>query len=120
MKGFYMKDGSGLTVANYFTPSNMTEILAASYKEPYFRVFYNSIPTLGLDGTVKNIGNIKKSKGKIVVKSGTIEKVKTFAGYFKAKNGEMMCFSLMANQFESSESAMSRDLAKLFDMMIEL
>jgi D-alanyl-D-alanine carboxypeptidase/D-alanyl-D-alanine-endopeptidase (penicillin-binding protein 4) len=75
---------------------------------------------LGEDGTVKNIAKKSKATGKIRLKSGTIEKVKTFAGYFIAKNGEMMSFSIMANQFESTESIMSRELAKLFDLIVEL
>ncbi len=120
LKGFYIKDGSGLSVNDYITPNNMTSILAKASTEPYFDAFYQGIPVVGEDGTVKNITKKSLAKGNFRAKSGTIEKVKSYAGYFTNKKGELMCFSIMANQFDSSESAMSRDLVKLFDWMVGL
>jgi serine-type D-Ala-D-Ala carboxypeptidase/endopeptidase (penicillin-binding protein 4) len=120
LKGFYIKDGSGLSVNDYITPNNMTSILALATKEPFFDAFYQGIPVVGEDGTVKNIAKKSLSIGNFRAKSGTIEKVKSYAGYFTNKKGELMSFSIMANQFDSSESAMSRELVKLFDLMVGL
>jgi serine-type D-Ala-D-Ala carboxypeptidase/endopeptidase (penicillin-binding protein 4) len=117
LKGLYMKDGSGLSTANAITANNMTDILVASSKEKIFKAFHQGIPVLGRDGTMKNIAKNKEWAKNFSVKSGTIEKVKSFAGYFYNKKGVLMAFSIMANQFEGSESAMSRELAKLFEVM---
>ncbi|MES2795101.1 MAG: D-alanyl-D-alanine carboxypeptidase/D-alanyl-D-alanine-endopeptidase [Bacteroidota bacterium] len=120
LKGLYMKDGSGLSTSNTITANLMTEILAKAPGLPFFNAFHQSIPVLGRDGTVKNIAKNKIWAKNFSVKSGTIEKAKAFAGYFKNKNGDLFSFAIMANQFEGSESGMSRELAKLFEAMYEL
>lgn len=120
LNDLYMKDGSGLSTVDAISPNTMSEILALVSKESYFTAFHQGIPVVGLDGTMKNILKNKSFAKKFSVKSGTIEKVKSFAGYFKNKKGELMSFSIIANQFNGSESAMSRELVKLFEDMYEI
>ncbi len=117
MKELYMKDGSGLSYVNAVTANFMTDVLSKSSSEPFYTAFLQSLPILGQDGTMKNIAKNKPWAKNFSVKSGTVEKVKAFAGYFTNKNGELMAFSIMANQFEGRESAMSRELTKLFEDM---
>ncbi len=117
LKGLYMKDGSGLSTSNAITPANMTDILTAASNETFFDAFHQGIAVLGKDGSVKNIAKNKPWANNFRIKTGTIEKVKSFAGYFNNKKGELMAFSIMANQFEGSESGMSRELVTLFEDM---
>ena len=95
-------------------------ILAAASKETFFTAFHQGIAVLGKEGTVKNIYKNEKWAENFNVKTGTIEKSKAFAGYFTSKKGELMSFSIIANQFEGSESGMSRELVKLFEDMWKL
>jgi D-alanyl-D-alanine carboxypeptidase/D-alanyl-D-alanine-endopeptidase (penicillin-binding protein 4) len=120
LEGLKMKDGSGLSPANGITPNNMTDVLKAMYLEKSFNAFYESIPIVGVSGTVSNLGKKSKAVGNVRAKSGSIDGVRAYAGYFTARNGEMMCFSMMLNKYNSDYGSATKELEKLIILMIEL
>ncbi len=120
LEGMKMKDGSGLSPANGITPNNMTDVLKAMYLEKSFGDFYKSIPVVGVSGTVSNLGKKSKAIGNVRAKSGSIDGVRAYAGYFTARNGEMMCFSMMLNKYNSDLGNATRELEKLMILMVEL
>ena len=120
LEGLKMKDGSGLSPANGITPNNMTDVLKAMFLEKSFVSFYESIPIVGVSGTVSNLGKKSKAVGNIRAKSGSIDAVRAYAGYFTASNGEIMCFSMMLNKYNSDFGSATRELEKLMMLMVEL
>ncbi|MEY4538896.1 MAG: hypothetical protein RLZZ306_653 [Bacteroidota bacterium] len=119
-EGLKMKDGSGLSPANGITPNNMTDVLKAMYLEKSFNSFYESIPIVGISGTVSNLGKKSKAVGNVRAKSGSIDAVRAYAGYFTASNGEMMCFSMIVNKYNSDFGNATKELEKLMILMVEL
>ncbi|MEA5457591.1 D-alanyl-D-alanine carboxypeptidase/D-alanyl-D-alanine-endopeptidase [Arcicella sp. LKC2W] len=119
-EGLKIKDGSGLAPANGITPNNMTDILKAMFLEKSFDAFYESIPVVGVSGTVANLGKKSKAVGNVHAKSGSIDGVKAYSGYFTARNGEMMCFSMMLNKYNSDFGSATKELEKLMILMVEL
>ena len=120
LEGLKMKDGSGLSPANGITPNNMTDVLKAMFLEKSFGSFYESIPIVGVSGTVLNLGKKSKAVGNVRAKSGSIDAVRAYAGYFTARNGEMMCFSIMLNKYNSDYGSATKELEKLMILMVEL
>jgi serine-type D-Ala-D-Ala carboxypeptidase/endopeptidase (penicillin-binding protein 4) len=120
LEGLKMKDGSGLSPANGITPNNMTDVLKAMYLEKSFGAFYESIPIVGVSGTVSNLGKKSRAIGNVRAKSGSIDGVRAYAGYFTTKNGEMMCFSMMLNKYNSELGSATRELEKLMILMVDL
>ena len=120
LEGLKMKDGSGLSPSNGITPNNMTDVLKAMYLEKSFGAFYESIPIVGVSGTVSNLGKKSKAVGNVRAKSGSIDGVRAYAGYFTARNGEMMCFSMILNKYNSDFGSATRELEKLMILMVEL
>jgi serine-type D-Ala-D-Ala carboxypeptidase/endopeptidase (penicillin-binding protein 4) len=120
LEGLKMKDGSGLSPANGITPNNMTDVLKAMYLEKSFGAFYESIPIVGVCGTVSNLCKKTKAVGNVRAKSGSIDGVRAYAGYFTARNGEMYCFSMMLNKYNSDFGSATRELEKLIILMVEL
>ena len=120
LEGLKMKDGSGLSPANGITPNNMTDVLKVMYLEKSFGAFYESIPIVGVCGTVSNLCKKTKAVGNVRAKSGSIDGVRAYAGYFTARNGEMMCFSMMLNKYNSDLGNATRELEKLMILMVEL
>ena len=120
LNGFNIKDGSGLSPSNGITTDNMTEILKAMYSEKSFNAFYESIPVVGVSGTVAHLGKKSNAVGNVRAKSGSIEGVRAFSGYFTAKNGELMCFSFILNKYNSEYSSATKELEKLIILMAEL
>jgi D-alanyl-D-alanine carboxypeptidase/D-alanyl-D-alanine-endopeptidase (penicillin-binding protein 4) len=120
LEGLKMKDGSGLSPSNSITPDNMTDVLKAMFLEKSFDAFYESIPVIGISGTVQNLAKKSKAVGNVRAKSGSIDGVRAFSGYFTARNGEMMCFSMMLNKYNSDFGSATKELEKLIILMVEL
>jgi D-alanyl-D-alanine carboxypeptidase/D-alanyl-D-alanine-endopeptidase (penicillin-binding protein 4) len=120
LEGFKMKDGSGLSPSNGITTDNMTDILKAMTSEKSFNAFYESIPIVGISGTVTNLGKKSKAVGNVRAKSGSIEGVRAYAGYFTARSGQLMCFSFILNKYNSDFGSATRELEKLMILMVEL
>ena len=120
LEGLRMKDGSGLSPANGITPNNMTDILSVMTTEKSFNAFYESIPIVGVSGTVQNLAKKTGAVGNVKAKSGSIEGVRAYSGYFTSKQGEIMCFSMMLNKYNSEYGSATRELEKLIILMMEL
>jgi len=120
LNGLSMKDGSGLSPANGISPENMTDILKAMFLEKSFDAFYDSIPIVGVSGTVLGLAKKSKAMGNVRAKSGSIDGARAYAGYFTARNGEMMCFSMMLNKYNSEFGSATKELEKLMILMVEL
>ncbi len=99
LDGFQMRDGSGLSAVGGVSADNMTGILARMGQEKAFPPFYETIPVVGQSGTVRSLARNTAAAGNVRAKSGSIEGVRAYAGYFTAADGELMAFSIMVNRF---------------------
>lgn len=121
MRGFYVKDGSGLSPTGSLTTQNLTDVLIAVTKDKTFPDFYNSIAVLGESGTVRNIGKRTKAAGNVRAKSGSIEGTRAYAGYVVTKQGERLSFALIAHKYLPDGSGeISRALRELLVLLGEL
>lgn len=120
LDGLIMKDGSGLSPSNGITPDNMTDVLKVMFLEKSFNAFYESIPIVGVSGTVAGLAKKSRAVGNVRAKSGSINGVRAYAGYFTARNGEMMCFSMMLNKYNSNYGSATKELEKLIILMVNL
>lgn len=118
LRGFMIKDGSGLSPSGSVTPLNMTEILRFENKERSFADFYQSIAVIGQNGTVRNLGKGIRAAGNMHVKSGSIEGTRAFAGYVTSKSGELLCFSIIAHKYQpGSQRLVGDDLGRLMILL---
>ena len=121
MRGFFIKDGSGLSPSGSVTVHNLTDILSAAGKETSFNDFYKSIAILGQTGTVRNLGKSTRASGNVRAKSGSIEGTRAYAGYVTSKSGELLCFAILANKYQpGSNRVVSEELVRLMVLMAEL
>jgi D-alanyl-D-alanine carboxypeptidase/D-alanyl-D-alanine-endopeptidase (penicillin-binding protein 4) len=95
-----MADGSGLSRYNYVTADLLTGILARMYAEPAHREpFLAALAVAGKDGTVSTRMRRTRAEGNARVKTGSIANVRTLSGYVRSRDGEMLAFSILANDF---------------------
>lgn len=121
LRGFYIKDGSGLSPSGSITAGSLTDILNLANKDVSFKDFYQSIAVLGQNGTVRNLGKGSRAAGNMRVKSGSIEGTRAFAGYVNAKSGAMLSFTIIAHKYvPGSNRVISDSLVKLMTLMAEL
>ena len=113
-KGMTLFDGSGLSRFDCFTPRQIVQILTyMKDSSQYFDYYYNSLPIGGKTGTLKNMFKDFALAQQIRAKSGTVSRVKAYAGYIKTVSGKDIVFSMVANNFTCSTSETNKKLEKL-------
>lgn len=121
LRGFYIKDGSGLSPSGSLTTQNLVDILSLASGDVSFQDFYKSIAVIGQNGTVRNLAKGTKAVGNMRVKSGSIEGTRAFAGYVTAKSGALLSFSIIANKYvPGSNRVISDSLVRIMALMAEL
>ncbi|GAB3506266.1 D-alanyl-D-alanine carboxypeptidase/D-alanyl-D-alanine-endopeptidase [Spirosoma knui] len=121
LEGFRIRDGSGLSAVGALTADNMTGILSAMGREKTFPQFYATIPVVGQSGTVRTLARGTAAAGNIRAKSGSIEGVRAYAGYFTATDGEPMTFCVLVNKFTPGQNrTVTAELEKIFVNLVKL
>lgn len=106
----YQVDGSGLAAINKLSTAFMTDFLCYMRKHAtQSTVFNNSLPRVGIEGSVRNFW-----KGKISakLKSGSMTRVKGYAGYV-TKAGKEYAIALFVNHYGCDGKEMNRAIEKL-------
>ncbi|MGB4959923.1 MAG: D-alanyl-D-alanine carboxypeptidase/D-alanyl-D-alanine-endopeptidase [Saprospiraceae bacterium] len=93
----HMEDGSGLSSRNLMSPDVMSEFLYYILKNKDEGLIKSTLPRVGETGTVRNILSRSKAKGKMWIKSGSMDKVLTYAGYCQGASGRLVTFSVFLN-----------------------
>lgn len=93
----FIMDGSGLAPQDGISPQTLVQILQYMYGSQNKDVFYASLPTSGETGTLRGFLAAGELKGKVHAKSGTTSRVKSYAGYMEAPNGDTWAFAIIVN-----------------------
>jgi len=102
-------DGSGLSPADGVSANFFVQLLSyMKNKSKNADVFYNSLPVSGESGTLKSFLDGTSLQGKVHAKSGTIERVKSYAGYIETKNGTLVFALLVNNPFGTSKEVVKK------------
>jgi D-alanyl-D-alanine carboxypeptidase/D-alanyl-D-alanine-endopeptidase (penicillin-binding protein 4) len=65
----------------------------------YFNEFYASLPDAGKEGTLKNYFKDQIFDSNLKAKSGSMTRVRSYAGYFKTMSGNELAFSILINNY---------------------
>jgi D-alanyl-D-alanine carboxypeptidase len=119
-EGMNFYDGNGLSRNNAISPKQLVDALYVMRTSPYFQVFYESLPLAGLTGTLHRAMKGSAAEGRIHAKTGTIGKVKSFAGYVSTITGRKLIFSLIVNNFDCRVKLMKKKLEAVMITMAEI
>ena len=112
-KGMYVSDGSGMSRMNAISAFHLTSILRYMKKSKNYKSFYSSLPIAGKSGTMSRIGRKTYAAGRLRAKSGTMTRVKSYAGYVKSKSGKNLAFAIIANNYNCYTSTMTKKMEKI-------
>ena len=112
-KGMYVSDGSGMSRMNGISAFHLTSILRYMKKSKNYQSFYSSLPIAGKSGTIKRIGKKTYAEGRLRAKSGTMTRVKSYAGYVKSRSGKNLAFAIIVNNYNCYTSTMTKKLEKI-------
>ncbi|MEM1325221.1 MAG: D-alanyl-D-alanine carboxypeptidase/D-alanyl-D-alanine-endopeptidase [Bacteroidota bacterium] len=114
VKGWYLEDGSGLSARNGITPKQLAQILQIIARDKTaFQAFYNTLPVGGQSGTIKYLFKGTRAQGNIRAKSGSIGRVRAYAGYATTRSGELVAFTFLANNYTGGSGAVRKQLERL-------
>jgi D-alanyl-D-alanine carboxypeptidase/D-alanyl-D-alanine-endopeptidase (penicillin-binding protein 4) len=119
VSGFSMTDGCGLARANVITTKTETQILCKMIKDKNFDVFYKSFPIAGKSGSLGSLCEGTFAENNLRAKSGYINMARGYAGYVKNRKGDLLCFSVIANNYECSPTEMKKKLERLLIAIAE-
>ena len=105
-------DGSGISRYNLFTPRSFVEILNRLYNELPEKRLLDIFPTGG-KGTMKDWYH-PIDKPYVFAKTGTLRNNHNLSGYIKTKNGRMLIFSFMHNNFKGSSKKVKKEMERMF------
>jgi len=98
---FSIADGSGVSHYNLVSAELIIETLKYMYykRKDLFVLFYNSLAVAGVDGTLRNRMKNTSAQNNVHAKTGTLNGVSNLSGYVTAKNGHLLAFSIMIQNF---------------------
>ena len=98
--GMFIEDGSGLSPLNAINTRELVNLLVyMKNRGKYFTEYYSSFPDAGKDGTLKNYFKDPLFDSRLKAKSGSMTRVRSFAGYFTTISGKKMVFCIIINNY---------------------
>ncbi|GAB3627434.1 D-alanyl-D-alanine carboxypeptidase DacC [Pandoraea terrae] len=87
MPGLVVDNGSGLSRDERISAASLARLLQHAMNGPTAQVFVESMPVVGVDGTMRNRLADSDAAGNAHIKTGTLEDVRAVAGYVGTRTG---------------------------------
>lgn len=104
-----LDNGSGLSRQERISAHNMTRLLMSIWRSPLMPEMLASLPVSAVDGTMKKRLNGEGSAKRAHIKTGTLEGVKTLAGYILDRRGRMQCVVFFVNHANARSAQAAQD-----------
>jgi D-alanyl-D-alanine carboxypeptidase/D-alanyl-D-alanine-endopeptidase (penicillin-binding protein 4) len=99
-EGMFIEDGSGLSPLNAINAGELVSLLEYMKSHgKYFSEYFASLPDGGKEGTLKTCFLDPVFSSSLKAKSGSMTRVRSYAGYFTTQSGKNMIFSIIVNNF---------------------
>ena len=118
--GVQLYDGSGMAPRNVMPAAFFCKLLSAMYQNEAVRPsFWESLPVAGRSGSLKNSLRGTAAEGRLRAKSGSLEQVRAYSGYVSRRDGQVLAFSILLNNYEGSGGVARRKLLELMAQLAE-
>jgi D-alanyl-D-alanine carboxypeptidase/D-alanyl-D-alanine-endopeptidase (penicillin-binding protein 4) len=109
-----IRDGSGLSRHDYLTPRAIVQVLDAMRRTPVSALYREALPVPGMEGTLRT-RMLSLPPGRVQAKTGTIDKARALSGYVTTADGELLLFSIIAN----NHSVPNREVDRAAEVLVE-
>lgn len=92
-----IENGAGLSRRARISADSLNRLLLKAWKSPVMPEFISSLPVAGTDGTMKKRLNATPVRGRAHIKTGTLDGVKTAAGYVLDTAGRRYTLTILIN-----------------------
>ena len=111
--GMNIHDGSGLSRHNTISAKHLVDVLGIMHHSKYSKSFKSSLPVAGKTGTLKTMCVGTSAHGKVRAKSGTMSRVKSYAGYVTTKKDRNLAFAIIVNNHSCSHKILKQKIEKV-------
>lgn len=118
--GLFLTDGSGLSRSNAINVTHLCNLLNFMSKSRVSTTFYESLPISGKSGTLAGVCVNQAAHGKIHAKSGTMNRIKSYAGYVTTKSGNQLTFAAVLNNYNCSNYQAKVKLEKIMNVLVTI
>ncbi len=110
---FFIYDGSGLSRFNAVSADQMAKIiLHAAHSEKLKSTVLDKLPLAGKEGSMRYFAKNTNLDGNLRGKSGSMEKVRAYAGNFASFSSREIGFVVLVNNFDGDATAMRKLIEK--------
>ena len=97
MSSLVLENGSGLSRIERISAEDLTAVLVHAAGSIHAALFEDSLPQVGIDGTMRARLRRTPVAGNAFIKTGTLRDVRAIAGYVTAASGERYAVALLIN-----------------------
>lgn len=104
-----LENGSGLSRKERISAGHMAQLLQSVTESPYSAELIASLPILGVDGSVKKRLKNSPAASHAHLKTGTLDGVKTLAGFVQARSGKQWIVVFFVNHPNAKHAQAAQD-----------
>jgi len=110
MPELVIENGAGLSRVERLSVASMNRLLQLAWRSPVMPEFVASLPIAGVDGTMKKRLQNEDISGQAHIKTGTLDGVKTMAGYVRDQRGRYWVIVFMVNHPNAAQAGAAMDV----------
>ena len=119
-RGLNFEDGSGLSPKNSATPLQLAQSLLWTNQNEKTRYFYKLLPDVANEGTLAGeMNKYRLSKGKLRLKSGSMERVRSYCGYLMNNDKPTHAVALIVNNYSCSSDTVRKKIGSLMSGLLK-
>jgi D-alanyl-D-alanine carboxypeptidase/D-alanyl-D-alanine-endopeptidase (penicillin-binding protein 4) len=104
--GMFIEDGSGLSPLNAINSEEVVNLLIyMKDRGKNFPEYFSSLPEAGKEGTLKVVFRDPVFESRLRAKSGSMTRVRSYAGYLKSYSGKEIIFSIIINNYNGPSNS---------------
>ncbi len=100
-----LENGAGLSREESISARHLGEVLLAGWQSPYMPEFVSSFPISATDGTLRHRFNGTDMEGQLHLKTGSLNDVRTLAGYVLDQQGRRLIVVCLHNHPKADTAA---------------
>ncbi|MFZ9391021.1 MAG: D-alanyl-D-alanine carboxypeptidase/D-alanyl-D-alanine-endopeptidase [Betaproteobacteria bacterium] len=102
-------NGSGLSREERISAKSLARLLADGLIGPDAQAWVETLPAVGIEGTVRNRMRNSVLEGRAWLKTGTLDDVRALAGYIRSAEGRWVVFVAMVNDPQAAKAKPAMD-----------
>jgi D-alanyl-D-alanine carboxypeptidase/D-alanyl-D-alanine-endopeptidase (penicillin-binding protein 4) len=99
-----LDNGSGLSRDERISASSLARLLTDAMLGPDAQGWVDTLPMVGIEGTVRNRLRNSVLEGRAWLKTGTLDNVRALAGYVRSAEGRWVVFVATVNHAQASRA----------------